>query len=113
MSIPFENLSVVVEGPPGLDLDAIETKHTATRPNSLFANNLIVTMPTLDGRYALFNRTLTFRTQAVEKQVQGIANADSLRTVLKDVFSIALSNRELERVWEVSGNQRPAHPGFS
>jgi hypothetical protein len=56
---------------------------------------------------------LTFRTQAGEKQVQGIANADSLRTVLKDVFSIALSNRELERVWEVSGNQRPAHPGFS
>jgi N-hydroxyarylamine O-acetyltransferase len=87
--------------------------YAATRPNSLFANNLIVTMPIRDGRYALFNRTLTFRTQAGEKQVQGIANADSLRTVLKDVFSIALSNRELERVWEVSGNQRPAHPGFS
>lgn len=87
--------------------------YTATRPNALFANNVIVTMPTLDGRYALFNRTLTFRSQAGEKRVRSIADADSLRTALKEVFSIALSNRELERVWEVSGNHRPIHPGFS
>jgi N-hydroxyarylamine O-acetyltransferase len=87
--------------------------HTATRPNSLFANNLIATLPTERGRYALFNRTLTFRPLAGHKQVWQIDSIDFMRSVLKETFFIALSDRELDRIWQVSGAQQVLHRGFS
>lgn len=87
--------------------------HTATRPNALFANNVIVAMPMPEGRYALFNRTLTWRPLAGEKVRSDVRTKAELREVLSEIFSIEPSGAELDRAWEVSGRAGPLHPGFS
>lgn len=87
--------------------------HTATRPNALFANNLIVAMPTPLGRYALFNRTLTWKPLAGEKERRQLESRAGLESALNDLFSIALSEEELDKAWEVSGRVLSLHPGFS
>jgi N-hydroxyarylamine O-acetyltransferase len=87
--------------------------HTATRPNALFANNLVVAMPMPEGRYALFNRTLTWRPLAGEKVRSDVRSKADLREMLSELFSIEPSASELDRAWEVSGRPGPLHPGFS
>lgn len=87
--------------------------HTATRPNGLFANNLIAAVPAQGGRYALFNRTLTWRSLAGEKERRQIESQAALRSTLQEVFSIEVSDRELAKAWEVSGRVASLHPGFS
>ena len=87
--------------------------HTATRPNGLFANNLIAAVPVTGGRYALFNRTLTWRPLAGEKERRQIGSEVALRSALTEVFSIDVSDRELAKAWEVSGRVASLHPGFS
>lgn len=87
--------------------------HTATRPNGLFGNNLIAAMPMPEGRYALFNRTLTWRPLAGEKVRTEVRSKAELREVLGELFSIEASAAELDRAWEVAGRSTPLHPGFS
>jgi len=87
--------------------------HTATRPDALFANNLIAAIPMPEGRYALFNRTLTWRPldgRVVREQIQTKAK---LREALAERFSIEASPAELDRAWDVSGRHDNLHPGFS
>jgi N-hydroxyarylamine O-acetyltransferase len=87
--------------------------HTATWPGALFANNLIVAMPKPEGRFALFNRTLTWRPlkgQAVREQIQAKAQ---LREVLAERFSIVPPSAELDRAWDVAGRHTNLHPAFS
>jgi N-hydroxyarylamine O-acetyltransferase len=87
--------------------------HTATRPDALFANNLVVAMPMPDGRYALFNRTLTWRPLVGEPVRNEIQTKGELREVLGELFSIEPSQTELDRAWEVAGRHSNLHPGFS
>ena len=87
--------------------------HTATRPNGLFGNNLIAAMPMPEGRYALFNRTLTWRSLAGEKVRTEVRSKAELREVLGELFSIEASAAELDRAWEVAGRSTSLHPGFS
>ncbi len=87
--------------------------HTATRPNALFGNNLVVAMPMPEGRYALFNRTLTWRPLAGERVRTEVASRAELREVLAELFSIEASAAELDRAWEVAGRSAQLHPGFS
>jgi N-hydroxyarylamine O-acetyltransferase len=87
--------------------------HTATRPNGLFGNNLIAAMPMPEGRYALFNRTLTWRPLAGEKVRTEVGSKAELREVLGELFSIEASAAELDRAWEVASRPTPLHPGFS
>jgi N-hydroxyarylamine O-acetyltransferase len=87
--------------------------HTATRPNALFANNVIVAMPMPGGRYALFNRTLTWRPVEGDRVRSEVRSKAELREILSELFSIEPSGAELERAWEVSGRAAALHPGFS
>jgi N-hydroxyarylamine O-acetyltransferase len=87
--------------------------HTATRPNGLFSNNVIAAMPMPEGRYALFNRTLTWRPLAGEKVRTEIRSKAELREVLAELFSIDASAAELDRAWEVADRSTALHPGFS
>jgi N-hydroxyarylamine O-acetyltransferase len=87
--------------------------HTATRPNGLFSNNVIAAMPMPEGRYALFNRTLTWRPLAGEKARTEIRSKAELREVLAELFSIDASAAELDRAWEVADRSTALHPGFS
>lgn len=87
--------------------------HTATRPNGLFGSNLIAAMPMPEGRYALFNRTLTWRSLAGEKVRTEVRSKAELREVLGELFSIEASAAELDRAWEVAGRSTSLHPGFS
>jgi N-hydroxyarylamine O-acetyltransferase len=87
--------------------------HTATRPGGLFSNNVIAAMPMPEGRYALFNRTLTWRPLAGEKVRSEVRSRGELREVLAELFSIEASAAELDRAWEVAGRSTALHPGFS
>jgi N-hydroxyarylamine O-acetyltransferase len=87
--------------------------HTATRPNALFANNVIAAMPTSDGRYALFNRTLTWRPISGAKERRVVQSRTEMRALLAELFSIDVSGAELDTAWEVSGRASALHPGFS
>lgn len=87
--------------------------HTATRPDALFANNLVVAMPMPEGRYALFNRTLTWRPLAGAKVRSELRSKAELREALSELFSIEPSRNELERAWEVAARSDALHPGFS
>lgn len=87
--------------------------HTATRPDGLFANNLIAAMPMPEGRYALFNRTLTWRPLTGEKVRTELRSKAEVREALAELFSIEASRAELDRAWEVAGRATGLHPGFS
>lgn len=87
--------------------------HTATRPGALFANNLIVAMPMPGGRYALFNRTLTWRPLAGDKVRTEVRSKAELRELLAELFSIEAAAPELDRAWEVADRSAALHPGFS
>ncbi len=87
--------------------------HTATRPNALFANNLVVTLPTPEGRYALFNRTLTWRPLRGDSRRRAVESRQDLREVLQTTFGLAPSPEELDAAWEVSGRNAALNPAFS
>ena len=90
-----------------------QNRHTATRPDGLFANNLVVAMPMPDGRYTLFNRTLTWRPLAGAKTQTELRSKADLRETLAEVFSIEASQAELDRAWQVSERAAALHPAFS
>ena len=87
--------------------------HTATRRNALFANNVVAAMPHAGGRYAMFNRTLTWRPLVGPKKQHTVASPEEMRSLLGKHFSIDPSPEELERAWEVSGRTTSLHAGFS
>lgn len=87
--------------------------HTATRPNALFANNVVAAMPTPTGRRALFNRTLTWWPLGGAKERQTLQTKADLQGVLTELFGITPSEEEVDRAWELSGRASVTHPGFS
>jgi N-hydroxyarylamine O-acetyltransferase len=87
--------------------------HTATKPNALFANNLVVTLPTPEGRHALFNRTLTWRPRSGDKQQRLLQTRQELQEVLESLFGLEVSPEELDAAWEVSGRSSEVSPAFS
>jgi N-hydroxyarylamine O-acetyltransferase len=87
--------------------------HTATRPGALFAHNLVVALPSAEGRHTLFNRTLTFRDRAGQPHRRAIATIDGLRAALETPFRISPGDAELQRAWEVARQAAPEHPAFT
>jgi N-hydroxyarylamine O-acetyltransferase len=87
--------------------------HTVARRNALFANNVVAAMPHADGRYAMFNRTLTWRPLVGPKKQHTAASPEEMRSLLGKHFWIDPSPEELERAWEVSGRATALHAGFS
>lgn len=92
---------------------AMQNWHTATRPNSLFGNNLVATRPVAGGRYALFNRTLTWRPLDGEPERQTLRSAAALREALHEVFSIAVPESEFEKVADVSSRGQESNALFT
>jgi N-hydroxyarylamine O-acetyltransferase len=77
--------------------------YTATRPGALFTSNLVAALPTTDGRYALFNRTLTRRARSGTEERRTIDTPEDLRACLASIFGIVVSEAELAKAWAVSG----------
>lgn len=76
--------------------------YTATRPGALFANNLVVAMPSRDGRRILFNRTLTWRPRDGAAEQASLASVDELRDALDRHFALRPDDAELAKAWAVS-----------
>jgi N-hydroxyarylamine O-acetyltransferase len=77
--------------------------HTATRPGALFANNLVVTLPTAQGRHTLFNRSHVFRPLRGAKVVNELQDIAAMQSVLNQVYGIELTDTQARRAWQVSG----------
>ena len=92
---------------------AMQNWHTATRPNSLFGNNLVATRPVAGGRYALFNRTLTWRPLDGKPERQTLQSSAALRDALHKVFTIAVPESEFERVADVSSRGQESNASFT
>jgi N-hydroxyarylamine O-acetyltransferase len=92
---------------------AMHNWSTATRPNSLFGNNLVATRPVAGGRHALFNRTLTWRPLEGVPERRQLQDAAALREALQDVFSIVVPESEFERAAEVASRGQAAHASFA
>lgn len=85
----------------------------ATRPNALFANNVVAARPVENGRYTLFNRTLAFRTPQGAVRRESLDSFGSFRATLESTFGIQPAQEELEKAWDVSGRGQPSSPTFS
>jgi N-hydroxyarylamine O-acetyltransferase len=75
---------------------------TATHPESLFTNHLLMARPEPDRRYALFDRDFTVRHRDGCVERQRLADAAELVAVLTRCFRIAPSaaTRDAGAVWE-------------
>ncbi len=75
---------------------------TATYPESLFTNHLLMARPEPDRRYALFDREFTVRYRDGRAERRTLADAADLADVLKSCFRIAPSaaERDAGAVWE-------------
>ena len=86
--------------------------HTATRPGSLFANHLIASRPAAAGRYALFNRTLSWKPHGAPAQRRELLHDAELRDALRDVFLLDTTDPEFAAAIDVSRRPAPMNPAF-
>ncbi|HSD37287.1 MAG TPA: arylamine N-acetyltransferase [Rhodocyclaceae bacterium] len=75
-----EQLAIDYEGP---------NWYACTHPTSRFVNDLLVARAPVGARYTLLNNQLSMRS-AEGKKKQALHSADELRSVLEDVFGIAV-----------------------
>lgn len=75
---------------------------TATHPESLFTNHLLMARPDTDRRYALFDREFTVRRRDGRVEKRRLTDAADLADVLTGYFRIAPSEaeRDAEAVWK-------------
>lgn len=75
---------------------------TATYPESLFTNHLLLARPEPDRRYALFDREFTVRYRDGRAERRNLADAADLAEVLTGCFRIApaAAERDAGAVWE-------------
>lgn len=64
---------------------------TATHPNSIFVQHLIVARPAVDRRHALLNTGLTIRHKDGRVETRQLASVDEIAVALRDHFGISLS----------------------
>ncbi|MGB3808822.1 MAG: arylamine N-acetyltransferase [Parvibaculum sp.] len=64
---------------------------TATHPNSIFVQHLIVARPAVDRRHALLNTGLTIRHKDGRVETRQLASVDEIAVALRDYFGISLS----------------------
>lgn len=64
---------------------------TATHPNSIFVQHLIVARPAVDRRHALLNTGLTIRHKDGRVETRQLASVDEIAVALRDYFDISLS----------------------
>jgi len=91
---------------------AAQNWHTATRPNAMFAHNVIVTRTIPAGRLVLFNTTLTWRPVGQPPERRSVAT--ELEQVLQETFSLTLPPAELQAAARVAAAAaQPANASFS
>jgi N-hydroxyarylamine O-acetyltransferase len=75
---------------------------TATHPDSLFTNHLLMARPEPDRRYALFDREFTLRYRDGRVERRRLADAADLADVLRSCFRIppSAAERDAPAVWE-------------
>ncbi len=75
---------------------------TATYPESLFTNHLLMARPELDRRYALFDREFTIRHRDGRVEKRTLGDAADLANVLASCFRIAppAADRDAGALWE-------------
>jgi N-hydroxyarylamine O-acetyltransferase len=75
---------------------------TATHPESLFMNHLLMARPEPDRRYTLFDRDFTLRHRDGRAEKRMLADAADLAEVLRTYFRIAslAAERDAGAVWE-------------
>ena len=84
--------------------------YTATHPQSLFTNHLVVCRPDEGVRYSLMNDRLTVRPLGREPETRRLADLDDLVAVLRDLFLIEVSPEDraaLEgwmKLWSVNND---------
>lgn len=103
---------------PQLDADYVVANwFSATHPDSVVANNLIVTRPGPGGtRLTLFNKRLTLRQPTGETERRHLGNTDELRAVLAHSFGLTLSAQEILVILDAVGRKGSGsqlHPFFA
>lgn len=103
---------------PQLDADyEVANWFTATHPDSVLANNFVVTRPGPDRtRLTLVNERLTIRRATGETDRRQLSGAGEIRAALADLFGLMLSEPEISAVlqaMERKGRPGTAHPFFT
>jgi N-hydroxyarylamine O-acetyltransferase len=86
--------------------------YTATRPGALFASTLIATRPVPGGRWALMNRTLTWRPTGGTGERRLVEGAAAVGDTLRDIFGLHLPADEVARIAEVAARSPAELAGF-
>ena len=82
--------------------------YTATRPGALFANHLVVALPSREGRRTLFNRTMTWRPRHGPSEATTLASSEALREALATHFALQPGDDELATAWSIA-ERGPSH----
>ena len=83
---------------------------TATRPNALFADNLIVTRPAPGERRTLFNRQFTLRPTSGPVERQVLRERSDYLQVLVEEFGLEPSEAELDAIMDLVAKHDPDRP---
>jgi N-hydroxyarylamine O-acetyltransferase len=83
---------------------------TATRPNAMFAGNLIVTLPAPGVRRTLFNRHFTERRTDGGRERRVLRSRSDYAAVLRGVFGLILADADLDAIMAVVERHDPDGP---
>lgn len=83
---------------------------TATRPNSMFQDNLLVTRPAPGERRTLFNRHFSRRRQAAPVERRVLRAREDYRQILRDEFGLAVAEADLDAMMTVMAKHDPDQP---
>jgi N-hydroxyarylamine O-acetyltransferase len=92
---------------------AAQNWHTATRPNAMFANNVIATRTVPGGRHVLFNATLTWRPVGQAPERRPVVGEAALDRVFREVFSLAVPPAELAAAARIAAAAEAHNPSFA
>lgn len=84
--------------------------YTATRPNAMFAHNLIVTLPARGVRRTLFNRHFTERHRDKPMERRVLRSRGDYHDVLRGAFGLTLTEDDLDAVMNVVAKHDPDAP---
>jgi N-hydroxyarylamine O-acetyltransferase len=84
--------------------------YTATRPNALFAKNLMVTRPTAGIRRTLFNRQLVVRRRDAPVERRVLRVRDDYEQVLAEEFGLTPSDADMAAIMALMEKHDPDQP---
>jgi N-hydroxyarylamine O-acetyltransferase len=103
-----------LEPTPAIDFE-MGNWFTSTCPGSPFLDNLIVALPTAEGRKTVFNRRFTMHGGGNRTTRRALGGVDEYRDVLVGEFGLTLHDGELAAIVAAMAPHAPAdevHPAF-